>query len=316
MAYSLLEASKLKNDPLQRGFCEVLSRKSPILQELPFLNINATAYSYNREQTLPRIDFRALNEDYTEGSGTLDKITESLAILGGVVDVDRILAKAGGDMNDLRAIATSLKAKSLALRWNKEFIKGNVATGDAKGFDGLQARISLTGSQLVENGVSDGGDALSLANLSELIDTVAESDPDILLMNKTLKRRLDVAARLTTVGGNITFSLDAFGRRCQKFNDIPIGVIRTDEAGDEIMDFDEVGSTGTTATATSIYAVKYGVGEYLFGIQADDLEVIDLGQYSGGNKMRTLVEWFASIAIGNPTSIARLRGITDAAVVA
>ena len=314
MALTILEFAKTQNDLLTRGFVEVLSRKSPILQYLPFQSINASAISFNREATLPDVQYRAVNEDWDESSGTLDKITESLSLFGGVVDTDVFFSKVGQDINDVRAMQSSMKAKSMALDFNDGFVKGDVSSAP-KSWDGLQSRIG-TGQQLLENGTTNGGDALSLTNLTTLIDMVVDSDPDLLIMNKTMARRLSVAARLNTVGGWVTFTIDEFGRRVQRFDEIPLGIMRTDAAGDDILAFDEVGGGGATATATSIYAVKFGM-EYCHGIQASPIQVEDLGRYSGGNKYRTAVEWYVNgCVVGNPTSIARLRGISDAAVVA
>ena len=115
MALNLLEAAKLKNDPLQLGVVETFARESVILEHMPFLETASDSYSFNREQTLGRADFRALNEDYTEETGTLDKVTEGLTILGGFSDVDRVLVKtSGSSINDVRAIFDGMKAKAVA----------------------------------------------------------------------------------------------------------------------------------------------------------------------------------------------------------
>ena len=61
----LLEAAKLIQDPLKRGVIEIFPRTSPVLERLPFFNVNGQAYKYNLEETMPGIAFRGINETYT-----------------------------------------------------------------------------------------------------------------------------------------------------------------------------------------------------------------------------------------------------------
>ena len=81
MALTLVEASKLyAGDPLRSAIIELYARNSDILRVLPFDEIMGNAYRYNREQTLPGIGFRGINEAYTESTGILNPITEPLVI--------------------------------------------------------------------------------------------------------------------------------------------------------------------------------------------------------------------------------------------
>jgi hypothetical protein len=311
MAISLIEAAKLKTDPLQQGVIMCFPQASPVLEQIEFLNVNSDSYRYNRADTLPRSDFRALNESYTEGTSGLDHVTESLTISGGFSDVDRALVKTQGNINDLRAIHDFLKAKSCALKWQKTFFKGDVESSP-KQFDGLQAR--LIGDQLIDAGSSAGGDPLSLTKLDELMDAT-DGAPSALYMNKTMRRRLTVAARNTSVGGDIGYTVDQFGRQITTYADVPIRVIEEDEENNDILGFDEACASGSSV-GTSIYAVKFGLGTHCFGLQCGDLTVEDLGLYSGGVKYRTLIEWISSFTLAHNKSAARLRYIKDAAVVA
>jgi hypothetical protein len=312
MAISLIETAKLKTDPLQQGVIMCFPQASPVLEMIPFLGVASDSYKYNRADTLPRSDFRAVNENYTEGTSALDHVTESLTIAGGFSDVDRALVKTQGNINDLRAIHDSLKAKSCALKWQKTFFKGDVEASP-KEFDGLQAR--LIGDNLIEAGSSSGGDALSLTKLDELYDSV-DGSPSALYMNKTMRRRLTVAARTTSVGGQIDYTIDQFGRRVTTYADVPIRIIEEDEENNAILGFDEAGSGGGSSVCTSIYAVKFGLGTHCFGLQCGEMDVIDMGLYSGGVKYRTLIEWLSGFTLAHNKSAARLRGIKNASVVA
>lgn len=307
MALTLLEAAKHSPDPVQSAVIEMFARQSDILAALPFETIPGGAVTYNREGALPGVAFRGVNESYTESTGVVNPITDSVVIAGGDLDVDRFLIETRGAQQ--RAVQTEMKVKNIADSWTTKFIKGD-STSDPREFDGLQAR--LTGNQLKEAGSTNGGDALSLAKLDALIDAV--DNPTHLIMSKAMRRRLSAAARLYTVGGYVTYDQDAFGRRVMFYNDLPILVAYSQNGGTEPLGFTEVGSGGATATATSIYCVSLGSGR-LSGIQNGGMSVRDLGEQDSKPVFRTRVEWYAGIALWHGRAAARLRGISDAAVV-
>jgi hypothetical protein len=308
MALTLVEASKLyAGDPLRSAIIELYARSSDILQMLPFDDIQGNAYRYNREQTLPGIGFRGVNEAYTESTGILNPITEPLVIAGGDLDVDKFILDTMGE--NQRSVHEAMKVKALALKWTETFIKGDQAT-EPREFDGLQVRC--TGNQLISAGVTAGGAALSLAVLDKLIDQV--NDPQYLIMNKTMRRRLSAAARLTTVGGYITYTLDAFGRQVTRYNDLPILIADEDNEGNQILPFTEAAYSGNS-TACSIYCVSFGEGK-LTGLQNGGIDVRDLGEIQTKPALRTRVEWYNGIAVFHGKSAARLQHISDAAVTA
>jgi len=307
MPLTLLEASKQSNNPIQSAIMEMYAMSSDILANLPFNTIAGNALKYNREETLPGIGFRGVNEAYTESTGILNPQVEPLVIAGGDLDIDKFIISTMG--NSQRAVQEMMKVKALSLAWTSAFVKGDSAS-DPRSFDGLQAR--LTGNQLIEAGSTDGGDALSLAKLDEAIDTC--DSPTHILMSKAMRRRLTSAARLSTVGGFISFELGAFGRRVYNYNDLPIMIVDTDNNGDDILAYDEVGSGGSTATATSIYVVSFDPG-HVGGIQNSSMEVTDLGELQTKPALRTRVEWYSGLSVMHGKAAVRLRGIKSAAVV-
>jgi hypothetical protein len=308
MALTLVEAAKRTANPIQSAVIEMYARSSDILRVLPFSNIQGNALKYNREESLPGIGFRGVNEAYEESTGVLNPVVEPLVIAGGDMDVDKFIVSTMGQSQ--RSVQESMKVKALALAWTKQFIKGD-ADSDPRGYDGLQVR--LTGDQVFYAGTTDGGDALSLKKLDELIDRV--ENPTHLIMSKGMRRLLTAAARLYTVGGFITYTLDEFGRQITKYNDLPILIAGSDDAGSDILGFDELASTGSTATGGSIYCVSLGDG-MLGGIQNSDMLVTDLGELEEKPCYRTRVEWYAGIACYHGKAAARLGGIKNAAIVA
>jgi len=308
MALTLVEAAKLHSGEVKRSaIIELFAQSSDILRTLPFDTIAGNALQYNREETLPGIGFRGVNEAYSESTGVINPVTEPLVIAGGDLDVDVFILETMGQ--DQRAVQEAMKTKALALRWSQAIIKGDSGS-DPRVYDGLQVR--LTGTQKIQAGTTANGSALSLAVLDQAID--ACDQPTHLIMNKTMRRRLSAAARLTTVGGYITYSKDEFGRQVTMYNDLPILIIEQDNAGNEILPFTEAATSGTS-TATSIYVVSFREG-MLQGIQNGVMSVRDLGELQSQPVKRTRVEWYAGIALFHPRAAVRLWSIADAAVVA
>ena len=308
MALTLVEAAKRSTNPLQSGVIEMFARSSDIMMALPFQGIQGNALRYNREETLPGIGFRGVNEAYAESTGILNPITEPLVIAGGDLDVDMFILNTMG--MDQRTAQEAMKVKALSLAWSAAFLRGD-STTDPRSFDGLQARV--TGAQLSNVGAVGAGAALSLLALDALIDSV--DSPTHLIMNKTMRRRLTQAARTPAIGGNVNWEQDQFGRQQAFYNDLPILIADYDNLGNQVLPFAEPTPNGTPAQTTSIYCVSLQPS-MLVGIQNGEIDVRDLGELDTQPVMRTRVEWYAGVAAFHGRCAARLRNITNAAVVA
>ena len=290
---TLLEASKLQTtNALRAGVISTFAESSAVLERLPFYNIAGNSYTYNREETLPNVAFRAVNATYTADTGILNPLTESLVILGGLSQVDRILIKSQGNQNSIRAIHDSMKSKAASLEYTRCFFKGDSSV-TATEFDGLQKR-------LVSQQIIDMAGTLTLDALDQLIDAV-QGSPSVLFMNKTMRRKVNALMR---AAGHATETVsDAFGRQINSYSSIPIGIIEEDKDGDAILDFCE--DAGTT---TSIYACRFGF-DMLSGLQNGTVDVEDLGLVE--TQYKTLIEWLTGLVVWHGKSAARLYGITN-----
>lgn len=303
MALTLTEAAKLSNDVLQRGVIETFARNSAVLELLPFMEISGNAYKYNQEGTLPGIAFRNVNEGYTESAGVISQYSEGLYIMGGDVDVDKFLVQTRGNIQDIRAIHTGMKAKALSLSFTKSFFKGDNAT-NPKEFNGLEKRLS--GAQVIDG--KDG--TVTLAMIDELIDAV-EGEPDVLFMSKAMRR--EVKKVLQASQHYIESGEDSFGRPVATYGGIPIRVIETDVAGNEILGFTEQNKAGTANDTASIYAVKFGAEQYVSGLRNGSVNVRDLGEIDSMPVFRTRIEFYCGMAVFHPRAAARLKWVKKAA---
>ncbi len=155
MALTLVEASKLSNDMLLQGVVETIIKDSPVVRELPFIEIVGNGLTYNQENALPTIDFYDVGDTWAESTPTFTQKTANLKIMGGDADVDNFLKATRSNLQDLEAAVIELKAKALKDKFEDTFIYGN-ATTSPKQFDGLRKLIDTTtaGSQVVAAGPS------------------------------------------------------------------------------------------------------------------------------------------------------------------
>ncbi len=299
MAHTMLDAAKLERDVLKKNVVGVFAESSPVLELMPFMDIPGGAYKFNREETLPGVGFRGINEDYSESTGVLQQLVETTSVLGGKSKTDRALAaERGGSIGELRAINDRLSAKSAALYFTKMFFDGD-NDSDPRQFDGLNKR--LVGSQVIEAGEEGAG--LTVAMLDDLIDSVV-GEPDVLFMSKAMRREV---TKLLRNDGRVAYDHDAFGHQVTTYGGIPIRVIEEDEQGQSILGFDE--EQGESDECGSIYAVRFGAEEFVHGIQNGPLDVLDMGLQEGMYYL-TAIEWLSSFVILHPKAAARLKGIT------
>lgn len=308
---TLVEAAKnaLNNGETKRAaVIAQFARTGGFLNALEFLTIPGGAYAYNLEAQLPGIAFRGIGESYTASTGVINPQTEALKIAGGDIDVDVALVKMYGPQT--RASQEAMKIKSLAAGYTAKIIKGD-SESNPREFDGLQKRV--TGTQLHDNGSTSGGDPLSLFKLDTMIASVAGPNKQLWLP-RAMILRLTQAARSVGVSGTISYEPNQFGQKIAFYNGIPLIEAYPDSDGIEPIAFDEAGQGGGS-TATSIYCVSIGDG-YVRGLQNGDMEVRDLGETDVAPVYRTRTEWLTGLLIENGRGVARLRGISNAAVVA
>ena len=290
MALTLAESAKLSLDMLQRGVIETIIEESPVLDRLPFIPVEGNSFKYNQENTLGGAAFYAVNATWTEATATFTQKTANLSILGGDADVDNFIQRTRSSLQDLRAIQTQLKAKSVSRKFEDGFITGDV-TADSNAFDGLR-RLTVAG-QAITAGAN--GAALTLAMLDQLIDLVKGGKPDILLMSKrTLKSLLVASAHYVEQGS------DQFGRQVMFYDGIPVSV----------SDFQpDTETQGTETAASSIYAIHFSEADGLAGLQNGEVETLDVGQLETKDAQRVRIRWYVGLALLRDSAMARLQGV-------
>jgi hypothetical protein len=306
MALTLTEASKLSNDMLMRGVAETVIKDSPVLQQMPFIEVMGNSLTYNRENTLPGIEFYDVGDTWNESTPTFEQKTANLKIIGGDADVDNFLKATRSNVQDLEAAVIEMKAKALRHKFEEIFIYGD-SESSIKQFDGIRKLIDTeTGSGQVVAVAATGGE-LTLDKLDELIDAVKGGKPDMLLMSRRSRRKINSLVRES--GSMLATDRDNWGNFIQLWDGIPIGV------NDWILDTHSVTGgveTATTGgTSSTIYALQFGEGA-LCGLSSPGfLQVEPIGQLENKDASRTRVKWYCSMALFSSVKAAALIGVED-----
>ena len=312
MGYTLAEAENYSHDALLAGLVECIVSESPVLQVLPFESFQGNAYTYNRETTLPTAGFYDPGEVWQESTPVVTKVTAKLKILGGDVDIDKFLRTTRLNVNDIAVTGVMQKAKAVQRTFEDRFIYGVSAT-EPKAFDGLHTLCPT--AQTVNMSADATPDAGTFAKLEEMIDLVRPGKPDLILMTRRTRRAINAGAR--TLGGGNAFVAGpgALGPMTLSYNGIPVAIC--DFMGDvETISAGGLYTGKTGSTASSVFAVKFGVENYgLIGLEPEGggLQVEPVGVLETKDADRERVKWYVTVAMLSTVCIARLTGLSGAA---
>lgn len=318
MALTLVEAAKLSQNMLQRGVLETFIQTSPLLDRIPFMEIEGNAFAYNEEGTLPGVEFRAVNGTYTESTGVVNPKTETLVILGGDADVDTFIQKTRSNFNDQRAVQTAMKVKAASYKYQDTFINGDTAV-DANGFDGLKKR--LTGGQVITSPGANGSPVFGTNAETEAfwaaMDDLLAAVPGIDSTNGAIYANSKILGKIRSAGrragGTEVVKEDLTGKRVLTWNGIPVLDLGTTAAGVDILPLTE--TKGASSATSSIYAVKFGEDEGeqgVTGLTNGGVDVRDLGEQQVKPAYRTRIEFFCGVGVFSGKAAARSTGWLNA----
>ena len=317
MSMTLAELSKIETDVLRKSVIDNLILESNVLEMVPWETIGTLATSVVMIKDLPSVGFRKVNEGYAESTGHFEQKTENISLFGGDIDTDIAIARAKNTIADARAIQQTLKLKAIAYNFNDKFINGNPQS-DPEEYKGLSKRIDNINTDGYTDQYVDLADTTNsgilrdqaarfafLDKLNTLIYAIKGHNPQYLLMNKKLllaTRSLLMREKL------LDNARDMFERNIDVYMGarlIDIGV-KSDQTTEIITNTETLGGG---SYETSIYAVKFGIGDSTWGIQQYPLEVRDLGELESKPVYRTRLDWNLGLATVDPRSLGRLYGI-------
>ena len=331
-AMTLQEIKKGMADKVFGQIVDIFLRNSEILQVLPFDDcVSATGsgstmkYKYMRK-VLPAVaQFRKLNGEYTASAATKQEFEAALAILGGEVQLDRVLNKVAGKWDNL-AYQVEEHIKSVVSLFHYTLINGDAATTantEAPEFEGLDSMLAGTSTEYNADKVLDLSNITNLkANADEFYEALTllmkATGADALLMNTNMITKVQTVARIL---GYKTESEEAFGRKVTSMDGVRFMDLQNHYIVQEGVAVPKsvVGAGidrtvgGSAATGlTDIYGVKFDVNDGFHGISLSGSAVID--QYlpnfnEPGVMKKAEVEMIAATVLKNTQHAGVLRNI-------
>lgn len=327
MAMTLEEIKKGMSDKVFGQIVDIFLRNSEILQVLPFDDCvsavgggSTMKYKYMRKVLPALAQFRKLNGEYTASAATKQEFEAALAIMGGEVQLDRVLNKVAGKWDNL-AYQVEEHIKAVVSLFHYTLINGDAvatASSNAPEFEGLDSMLAGTSTEFNAAGVIDLSNITNLkANADEFYEALnllmRSTDADALLMNTKMIAKIQTVARIL---GYKTESEEAFGRKVTSID----GVRFMDLQNHYTVQGGVAVPNSVVAVSdeglTDIYAVKFDVNDGFHGISLNGSAVIDqyLPNFNDPGVMKKAeVEMIAATVLKNTQHAGVLRNIKIAA---
>lgn len=231
MAITLAEAKVGMADKVDQTVYDEFRRGSLLLDNLTFDDSvspgtggSTLVYGYQMLKTPAMADFRDINTEYTPGEAKRETKTVELKIFGGAFSIDRVIAQTSGAADEV-SLQLSEKIIATTNAFHNAAINGDAAV---KGFDGLDVFLAGSSTELnidptaaIDLSTAAAVDANYKTVLDLMDSLLAELDgaPTMFMGNSKLITKLQACARRA---GYLTQSEDAFGRKVNAYNGVPL----------------------------------------------------------------------------------------------
>lgn len=334
MAMTLEEMKKGMSDKVFSQIVDIFLRQSTVLQMLTFDDcVSASGggstmkYTYLRKVLPATAEFRKLGGSYTNSVATKQECEASLAIMGGAVQMDRVLNMVAGNFDNL-AYQIEEHIKAVVSLFHYTLINGDATTTASTDHPEFQGLDSMLAGTTTEYGTTKAIDLSTIdkikANADEFYEALSllikSTDADAVLTNTAMITKIQTVARIL---GYKTESEEAFGRRITtmdgvKFVDMQnhYTVSGSDATANSVVKNGisrKIGSAETATTGlTDIYTVKFDVNDGFHGISLNGCSVINkyLPDFSKPGTVKDAeVEMIAATVLKNTQHAGVLRNI-------
>lgn len=325
-AVTLAQYALMSNDPRVTGFTNsLLDNGSVMARDIPFVTNPSLVVRGSRwEGSLPTVDWTALNTEGAVTSGTPSRWSEQAYILRNRIQIDKFLMRDNNQIDDPMAVQVSGYARAVAYDFNFQFIEGDPVTDghtivglrhrlDNVATYGLRSANKLDAAATMTTAASAANVNAFFEKLDELLWSVQSPDGNdvVLYMNDAMQRRLAFAARIYAGQGGLGQATDQIGRSVMTYKNARIQDIgyKADQSTRIIKSTETSAGADGASTYTSIYAVHYGRGEWVYGWQFAPLFVSAPFLTEGGAVYQVNIDWAGGVATGSNWAVARLYGI-------
>ena len=287
--HTLTQYEYLDRDMILKGVVDWMIKESPLIGVLPMMDIKGNSLKYNVSTALPTASWTTVGTQLSESTGTFVQRSTDIFTLIQTAYTDKSKIKLNATQ-DPEAIDAALAAQAMAQTLEKAFIFGRTtADTNSLEFKGILKIIAeletttttdldaLNNDQVVAMHAT--ANDLDMATVDLLVDTVKPGKPDLLLMSRRTRRRLNILSRASGGGIEMTES-KLFGTHMSHYDGIPIYVsdwIKDQcNAGSssvwDIAAYDYDGTTRTTNTTACTFILALQLGEdKVTGLQAGEM---------------------------------------------
>jgi len=321
-AINLNDIVKQTQDATQKAFILDLLRYSDMIGTLPFKTMTGLKITDKRWQTASSAGFRTLNGGYTPSNGTTEDVSESLALLGGDVQIDKVAEKVQPLGESVLATQMKMKAKAVAFTFNDTFINGDHGV-DADAFEGLKKRNSNMPSRMTID--------LAVATDSLKVLAGATQEKTFLDAFHSAIKFVDGATHIFvnentwikfgTVLRDLGLVYDVanlYDKIWNTFANVPLIDVglKSDKSSEIISSTEDPGDAGNDAT--SAYVVRVDTDDGVCGLQLAgmDMNVYDPlngNEKESGPQYLRRIDWAVGMRSPSQYSICRIKGFKMAA---
>lgn len=263
MAVTLEQAKLNTQDDIVAGLIDEFRKSSYLMHHLTFDDaVSPTGggatltYGYTRLKTQPTAAFRAINSDYTPQEVEKERVTCDLKVFGGSYQIDRVISKMGGIVDEV-VLQSQQKIKAANALFNDTVINGDSAV-DSNAFDGLEKAVAGSSTEYTPGSVIDLSTSAAIDSsykifLDELDNFLSLLDgrPSALLMNAKMLAKIRACARRAA---SYTTELNGFGQQVATYDGIPLV-----DLGAKAGSNDPVVKTNAADGTSPLYAVRFGL---------------------------------------------------------
>lgn len=325
MAFTLAQYAQLEKDALKKGIMLELLREAPLMNYMPFENVDSLNVKAMRWERLPSGgSWRAVNGSYSEiDFGQVGEVWESVYGFGGDFKFDKVFDSMKNYIEDPKVAHLKAHLKSRAIDWNNAVINGDIAI-NPNAFDGIKKRVAAMDSRqtiwFAANGsapfdpTADADNArLFFRKINAAIRRCNGGKVSAILCNEAVIEGMEAVAYMLQGQGNyFDTTKDMLGRSFTTYKGIPLldmGLMQDQTT--EIISNTEVAGDGG-ADSTSMYFVSFDRDTGLHGIQLTAPDAYDpLKGAEMEDKPATMlrVDWWNGIATFGRRCIVRARNL-------
>jgi len=324
---TLTQYEYLDRDMILKGVADWIVKESPLTGALTMKPVQGNSLKYNVTLTLPTASWLTVGDQISESTGTYEQRSTDIYTLIQNAYTDKA-AIALNATQDPEAIDAALAAQAMAHEFEKTLIIGQTSVDTTtKQFKGLLRVVaelesaSTTDLDAINNDQiiagTDSTGALTMAAMDELIDQIKPGKPDMLLMSRRMRRKLNTLSRATQSSGLELADAALFGIKMMHYDEVPIYV------SDWILDNYIEGSSSVQAISTYDFdaAAVAGTNEnsVIFAMQIGEDKCTGLHAGEMKHEREEIVEdynailnryiWYCGFAAFKKYSLACMTGV-------